>query len=154
MSEKKRDLLMLRKVAILLTVAFAGNVQAQDVSTDIQVETFADFVAFQLNNTAFDMNVKVSGPADYSFSRDYSDSQVAYLELQGDSGEVMVDGLYKYEIKPVPVNRISREASSAMPDRNTLYGKSAPKVSPVSGTFRILDGQVVDPNLVEAGGDE
>jgi hypothetical protein len=145
---------MLRKMAVLLSVALAGNVQAQDASANIQVETFADFVAFQMNNSAFDMNVKVSGPSDYTLSADYPGSQVAYLDLLGENGDALADGLYKYEIKPVPVKRISREASSAMPDRNTLQGRSAPKVSPVSGTFRILDGQVVDPDRVEAGGDE
>lgn len=140
---------MFRRIAALLIISLAGNVQAQDVSADIQIQLFSDFVAFELNNDAFNMNVNIAGPADYFYSQTYPGTETAFLDLANANG--MADGLYKYEVKPVPVRQISQRVSSAMPDRNTLYGKSAPKVSPVSGTFRILDGQIVDAQLPEGG---
>ena len=142
---------MFRRIAAVMIVSLAGNVQAQDVSADVQVQLFSDFVAFELDNDAFNMNVTISGPHDYSFTREYSGSETAYLDLAREGGGVMADGLYKYEIKPVPVRRFSRAESSAMPDRNTLYVKSAVKVSPVSGSFRIVDGQVVNAGISEGG---
>lgn len=142
---------MFQRMAALLMIALVGNVQAQDVSNDIQVNRFTDFVAFELNSDAFNMNVSIAGPDNYSFAREYQGSETAFFDLTDASGGAMADGLYKYEIKPVPVRRFSRAESSAMPDRNTLYGKSAAKVSPVSGSFRVVNGQVVDAGLFEGG---
>ena len=142
---------MFRRIAVLLMFALVGNVKAQDVSENIQVELFADFVAIELNNDAFNMNVSIAGPDDYNFTKEYRGSETAFFDLTDARGDAMADGLYKYEIKPVPVKRFSRAESSAMPDRNTLHGKSAAKVSPVSGSFRVVDGQVVDAGLFEGG---
>jgi hypothetical protein len=149
MSGMRRDPLMFRRIAALLICSLAGNVQAQDVSADIQVQLFSNFVAFELNNDTFDMNVNIAGPADYFFSQTYPGTKTGYHDLA--NADSMADGLYKYEVKPVPVRQISQRVSSAMPDRNTLYGRSAPKVSPVSGTFRVLNGQIFDAQLPEGG---
>jgi len=142
---------MFCRIAAVMIMSLAGNVQAQDESAEIQVQLFSDFVAFELNNDAFNMNVTIAGPGDYSLTKEYIGSETAYLDLAGEAGGAMADGLYKYEIKPVPVRRFSRAESSAMPDRNALHGKSAAKVSPVSGSFRIVDGQVVNAGISEGG---
>jgi len=61
----------------------------------------------------------------------------------------LTDGSYKYEAWPVPAVSYSREESARMPDRNSLKNTTGPRVSPVSGSFRIVDGIIDDPELVE-----
>jgi hypothetical protein len=141
---------MLGKALILMVFAISANLHAQDISSDVYVDTSQDFIAFELTNGGFDMQLNVSGPQGFSRSQKYAANELAYVDVIDAKGRQLADGLYKYEIRPVPTVTISREESSAMPDRNDLYHKTQIEVSPVSGNFRVLNGRIADDLIVEA----
>jgi hypothetical protein len=143
---------MFRPIVALLCILPALTANAKGFGGDIQVETFSDFVMLNMHNEGFDMAVQISGPAGFMESRMLPGSGAAYIDVVNAKGQRLADGLYKYEIKPVPAVSLSREESAAMVDRNVLVGKSADKVSPVSGSFYIVGGQIMDAQMTEAGG--
>jgi len=142
---------MLPRIVVLLAAAsLASAIHAQEFADSVFVDTSQDFIAFELANPEFDMQLNVSGPKGFSLSQKYAANELAYIDVVDARGSRLADGLYKYEIRPVPTVMITREESSAMPDRNELYHKAQIEVSPVSGSFRVLDGRIVDDLAVES----
>lgn len=148
---------MSRILIFVIILLFATSVYSQGVrnAVAIQATTYADGVLFEANDNATDFTLNVSGSANSAFAKKYSSSGPIFININSEDGGPLPDGLYKYEAQVVPAFAISREESSKLLDRNVLVGKSDPKSSPVSGSFRVLDGMVVDPLFEEfAGGSE
>lgn len=144
---------MNRLLVVCCILILSSGVYAKGQAGDarIQATTYTDGVLFEVNAEDQGMQLVVSGPGKSVNSKRYSSADPVFLNTNGDGGEPMPDGLYKYEATVIPAITISREESANMRDRNLLIGKSDPKSSPVSGYFRIADGMVVDPMLVEYG---
>ena len=135
---------------VALVVATGANAKGADKGgTSIQASQQPDGILFDVKGGDVDLQLNVSGPGTAFYSRHYAYAESVFFNINDASGAALPDGLYKYEARPIPAVTISREESSRMKDRNVLYGKSAAKISPVSGTFRIVNGGVIDPNYDE-----
>lgn len=117
--------------------------------TSIQASTHPGGILFELKGGDADLQLSVSGPGNIAYARRYVAADSVFLDITNANGKALGDGLYKYEARPIPAITISREESSGMMDRNVLYGKTDAKISPVSGTFRIVHGAVIDPSVNE-----
>lgn len=147
---------MNRIFLFLAILSLAASVHSKGVGNgaEIQATTYADGVLFEVGGSNSDFTLNVFGPDNVIIERTYSSAEPVFVSItEGDAGS-LPDGLYKYEARPIPAFTISRQESSRLADRNTLIGKSDPKTSPVSGSFRIKNGIVADPNIQEfnAGG--
>ena len=145
---------MNRILIMLVAMAVATGASAKDTEksgASIQASQHPDGILFDVRGGDVDLQLTVSGPGKAVFSQRYAYAESVFFNINDASGVALPDGLYKYEAKPIPAVTISRQESSRMKDRNVLYGKSDPKVSPVSGTFRIVNGGVIDPNFDEFG---
>jgi hypothetical protein len=133
-------------LALLLSVA----AHSKDVTgpATIQSSTFADGILLQANDPSVNLELTILGPGKERTTRKIMSSSV-FMDTQSFDGQLLADGYYKWEAWPTPAVTYSREESSAMPDRNSLDREKAPKVSAFSGSFRIVDGLIVDPDLVE-----
>lgn len=143
----------LRFTTSFLILLLAASVSAKNPVNEIKIQavTVEDGVMIKAveNNQAFSLNL--SGPAGLNFSKSYRQAETAFIDINDVDGQPLADGLYKYEIKALPAIRISREESSTMPDRNDLKRKSSTKASPVNGSFRVVNGWVVDDQIEEFG---
>jgi hypothetical protein len=142
---------MKRLFLCLLVLSLSTSAYSQDEgnSVGIQVVTYADGVLLEAENNSIDIQLTVVGPNNSVISQKYSGGETVFLDINAANGGQLPDGLYKYEAWPVPAVTISREESSKMPNRNDISLKAGPAVSPVSGSFRIVNGAMADPDLVE-----
>lgn len=120
-----------------------------DIDFKVNVNTYADGILLEIENHDSDFQLTVAGPGNSRYTRRYSSDEPVFLDINNTNGEQLEDGFYKYEAMPLPAFTISREESSKMPDRNSLKNTTGPKVSAVTGSFRIVNGMIIDPELVE-----
>ena len=138
-------------ILVLATLMVATGAQGKGIGNNIgiQATTYADGVLLEVSEHDVDLKVIVSGPGKTFFVIKQSAANPVFVDIHHADNGPLSDGLYKYEAWPIPAIIISRADSSSMPDRNTLHGKTDPKISPFSGTFRIVNGTVIDPNIEE-----
>lgn len=134
---------------VALTFATISFAETQIDRGGIQAIAYNDGVLFESSDNSTNYQLNVAGAGDSGYQRSYETSGYLFLDTSAGEDGQLADGLYKYEARPIPAVTISREDSSAMSDRNSLVGKTTAKVSPVSGTFRILNGKVVDSMIEE-----
>ena len=138
----------MKHVLVFLSVLLvATGAYAKDAN--IRAVTYSDGILFDIRASDSDLELSISGPGNLVQSKRYTHAESVFFEPTQSNGKSMPDGLYKYEARAVPAQSISREESSAMPGRNALVGKSDAKMNPFSGTFRILNGSVVDSEYEE-----
>lgn len=143
------------RYSIIALALFATTPQAAGPKDpELQVQTYSDFVVFDSLDDTVDLQVNVSGPDGFRLTERRSGAEPAVVDLLDKSGNRLADGLYKYEVYAVPRVTIPREISSAMPDRNEVREQIGPGPSPLSGSFRVLDGEIMDGLEVEAGEEE
>lgn len=141
-----KRILVFLTILMIATVAYAkgaGN------NATIQASAHPDGILFDVRGGDVDLQLNVSGPGDVVFTQRHAYAESIFLDIKNVDGKRLADGLYKYEARPMPAVMISREESSKMLDRNVLYGKTDAKISAFSGTFRIVNGSVVDPDYDE-----
>jgi hypothetical protein len=137
---------------VTLVVATGANAKGADKGrASIQASQHPDGLLFDVKGGDVDLQLDISGPGKAMYSKHYAYAESVFFNINNASGVALPDGLYKYEARPVPAVTISRAESSRMKDRNVLHGKTDAKLSPVSGTFRIVNGGVVDPHYDEYG---
>ncbi len=144
----------MNRMLIFMTILLvASTAYAKGIGNDttIQVFTHPDGVLFEVKGSDVDLQLNVSGPGNTVFTQRHAYANSVFLDIKKADGKALTDGLYKYEARPIPAVTMSRQESSGMQDRNVLHGKTDAKMSPVSGTFRIVNGSVVDPDLDEFG---
>jgi hypothetical protein len=152
---KKRGLSFMKHVLVLISVllvatgAYAKG--AAKKAADIQATSYSDGILFDVNVKDADLEVNISGPGNLAQTKRYAYAESVFVEAAESNGKSIPDGLYKYEARAIPAVSISREESSAMPGRNELHGKTDAKMNPFSGTFRILNGSMVDSEYDEYG---
>jgi len=147
MNKLMNHILITLAALVVATGAHAKGVD--DGGASIQASQHPDGILFDVKGGDVDMQLNISGPGNATFSRHYAYAESVFFNINDASGVALPDGLYKYEARPLPAVTISRAESSRMKDRNVLNGKTDPKISPVSGTFRIVNGGVIDPNYDE-----
>lgn len=136
---------------ILLTIGLAATALAESESQDILVVSYPDFVAVDLVSKSHDMQFQVAGPNGYRTTQKYGSDATGFFETQSAEGVVLADGLYKWEAWTTPKDMISREESSAMPDRNNMtLSNNSSGPGRISGSFRVVDGLIVDPDREES----
>lgn len=131
---------------LVLLLATSAHAQGQGDSPSIHAVTYTDGVLLSAEDNGIDIQLTVAGPDNSVTTQKYSGGETVFLDIN--DGQ-LPDGLYKYEAWPIPAVTISREESSRMPNRNDINLKSGPSVSPTSGYFRIVNGEIADPDLVE-----
>lgn len=140
----------MKHVLVFLSVLLvATGAYAKDAN--IQAVTYSDGILFDVRAGDSDLELSISGPGNLVKSKRYTHAESVFFEPALSNGKSWPDGLYKYEARAVPALSISREESSAMSGRNELVGKTDAKMNPFSGTFRILNGSVVDSEYEEYG---
>ena len=144
-----KQVLIVLSMLCMATGAFAKG--APDNNVDIEAMPYSDGILFDVKAADSDLELSISGPGKMATSKRYTQAKSIFLETVQANGKSMPDGLYKYEARIVPTYVISREESSKMVDRNVLYGKTDAKSNPLSGTFRVVNGSIVDPELDEFG---
>ena len=138
---------MKRLVAICCSTLLSITAYAGETAGSVAVEAYSDFVTFDMLTEGYDMQVTVAGPNGYRNSTEHLSDQIAFLEIRDANGTNLVDGLYRYKVTPLPKQRWTREESSAL-----RASGNAPEVQPIvgtSGTFRVLNGQIVSPYTEE-----
>lgn len=135
---------MIRTISVLLVSGLAVSAQARDLSQDIIVETYPDFLAIDLVSETHDVEYVISGPDNYHQRKRNTVDATAYVEMQDQQGVSLADGVYKWEAWATPRETISREESMAMPNRNDLSMTMATRNNRISGSFRVVNGQIVD----------
>jgi hypothetical protein len=89
------------------------------------------------------MQVTVAGPNGYRSSNEHTADQTAFLEVQNTNGTSLADGLYRYQVTPLPKQRWTREESAAMRASGNL--PAVQSIEGSSGSFRVVNGQIVSP---------
>ena len=142
---------MNRLFIFLAILILTTNVHSQDAgnAAGIQAITYADGILLEVDSPDIDLQVTIAGPANSSYTQKYPGVGPVFLDINDTNGQPLADGLYQYEVWPVPVTHYSREESSRMPDRNDISHKAGPKASSVSGSFRIVNGSIADSELIE-----
>lgn len=140
-----------RIVYIVSIMLLASTISAKENKQKftIQKSIVQDGVVFESNTKDSAMTLRLVGPEGFSSHLKIPVGEMAFVDINNMDGEMLVDGLYTYELKAMPNFTISREESAKMSDRNSLKNTSSVAVSPVSGVFRVLNGQVVDDQLEE-----
>ncbi len=91
------------------------------------------------------------GPWGFRQSLDHSEDQAAYFEARSAEGVALADGLYTYEAWTEPKVLVTRSADDPRAGRDAgLKSKTMSDIDTVSGSFRVVDGQIVDAGLQEA----
>jgi hypothetical protein len=136
-------------MAILaLLLSAAAHSKGVTAHATIQASIYADGILLQANNPEVNLELMIMGPGKERTTRKIMSSSV-FMDIRNLDGEELADGYYKWEAWPTPVVTYSREESAVMPDRNSLSHKNSLKVSALSGSFRIVNGLIADPELVE-----
>jgi hypothetical protein len=141
----------MKHVLVLISVLLVATGAYAKETADIQTTSYSDGIVFDVNVEGADLVVNISGPGNLAQTKRYAYAESVFVGATVSNGKSMPDGLYKYEARAIPAATISREESSAMSGRNELHGKTDAKMNPFSGTFRILNGSVVDSEYKEYG---
>ena len=146
----------MRSIILFLAALWicAPALAAQPVVTPVVLE---DVVLFESSQQLGQSTISLRGPGTFMTKLDFEAGAMPYIDINYVNGAALADGLYKYQITTAPVARWSLTAGSRgsgktpsySGDRNAFSGMTDPKISHVSGTFRIVDGITVDPNLQE-----
>ena len=135
----------------IFSVSTCLNAAGNDNSFNVNATTYADGVLLEADNRDINLQLTIAGPDNSRYTQKYSSADPVFLDINNTNGQPLADGFYKYEVRPIPMVTYSREESSSMPDRNSLKNTTGPKVSAVSGSFRIVNGFIDDSELVEYG---
>jgi hypothetical protein len=139
------------KLFLLLVTLVSTNLNAKAVTDNFSVDatTYSDGILLIANDSYNGLQLTIGGPGNKIFKQSYPPSDAAFLDINDIAGQKLPDGLYKYEIYPIPAVTYTREESSRMPGRNDVDFGSGPTVSPVSGSFRVVNGEIADSELQE-----
>jgi hypothetical protein len=142
----------MRSIPFFLAILMAStSLFAKDADRAFAVEatTYPDGVLLQSEDSDVGLQVSIAGPDGAVVSMSFAAFDPAFIFASDTMGQPISDGLYKYEVWPIPAKTYTREESAAMPDRNDIELKNGPSVSAVSGSFRVLNGQIVDSQTIE-----
>ena len=144
-----------RSLAVFLVIfvaALASGIGAQvDQTHWASVRFTANQIIWVPSASGNRLSVTVTGPGDYAFTHVYKKNELAIFQAIDPDGNPLPDGSYNYEIEELLDNPNKRPAN----DKNGLPEKSpgkGPLFQRLSGSFTVLNGVLVDPNLEESPG--
>ena len=131
---------------LLFLLAVGLSTSALADQPDWRTEVLSDGVIFVADGTQGATTVSLAGPDLLGTRIKFGAGSDPFIDINNVNGLVLQDGLYKYELVSSP----RQAADAAGVDRNAFSGLSNRKISPYSGSFRVINGVVVDPYLEEA----
>lgn len=142
---------MKRLLSLLLLAGCAAGVQAEDSAHNIIVERYTDFVAVDRLDATRNLNVVLAGPEGYRKEMRQTADEAAFIETRDVDGTTLPDGLYHFEAWTEPQKLVTRSPDDPRAGRDAGLERTARVFSDtVSGSFRVVDGVIVDPSLEEA----
>jgi len=127
-------------------MALALSMSAYAKQPEMRTEVLEDGVLFISDGNIGNSTVVLRGPGQYVTTLRFDAGTDPFIDARFVNGKPLADGLYKYELVSSP-----RKMAFAPADkRNEFSGITDPKNSPVSGSFRVVHGVVVDPYLEES----
>jgi len=117
--------------AILLSLAVCSTAQA---GNGVKARVDAAGVAFSTSKNHAGATITVTGPNGYRLTQ--KGASIGDLGVNGQ----LADGVYKYEVTLTPMIKRARRNG----DENSMHVKRSPD-NIGSGTFRVLNGEIVNP---------
>jgi len=111
--------------------------------------TYPDGVFLENSWVDMGMRVTIAGPGNFRFTQKYSAFEPAFIDINNTDERILTDGLYRYEVRPVARVLHGQNLSREDYGHDNKMQRSSPRFSPVNGSFRIIDGSVVDSGLPE-----
>lgn len=142
---------MKRLLSLLLLAGCAAGVQADDSAHNIIVERYGDFVAVDRMDASRNLKVVLVGPDGYRKEMRQTEDEAAFIETREVDGTALSDGLYHFEAWTEPKKLVTRSPDDPRAGRDAGLERTARVATDtVSGSFRVVDGAIIDPNLEEA----
>ena len=135
---------------ILLLIFISLPAMAKDDS--MQAIHAVDGVMFESLKGHGASAVSLRGPGGYVANLNFEAGQSPFIDVLNVNGMALADGLYKFEVFTSPLAREGLAGfggKSVSIDRNAFSGITDPKKSPMSGSFRVMNGEILDPELAE-----
>ena len=107
-----------------------------------------DGVYFDAGDYSGGMNLKVKGPGDFYWNGTADRGESMFLDATNLKGKALPDGLYKYELVMTPAVLVNRDTMSVA-EQNAYRSANAVNRSPISGSFRVVKGEVLDQHEEE-----
>lgn len=141
---------MKKTIAILLGMSCAGSALAASDGAKFEIQAFPTDrgVVLQSNNADIDLGLTLAAPDGSTVTSVYRGNEA--IPLEAHTGD-LPDGLYTYEIRPIVLTGPTSDATPY--NLRGLGPEKSTGLSPTSGSFRVVNGQVTIPDLVEADHD-
>jgi len=131
---------MASRIAAGVLLAFAtACVVAAPQAEPIRIDRYADLIAFTPTEPASALSLRVVGPEGFVQQRFFAPNDTAYLDVVGPGGEMLSDGVYRYEVRVLRDPAVARASD----------GARGRQPSHVGGSFRVEGGSIVDPGSRE-----
>jgi len=130
----------MKYTALILTLLMLSSiVHAQNADHHFKIEktTYHDGVLITPSQTGLGVQITVAGPESFRVSHQYAADEPIFIDINNMADRFLMDGLYRYEVRP---------ETGGFDSPPGLVGI---QISPVHGSFRIRDGVLVDPALIE-----
>ena len=132
------------KIPLIAAVAlFTGNALAAPPSLEVTEQFDAHGVTLINESITHDMQLVLVGPNGARHEELFTGRDAVYLDAVG---EGMPDGLYRYELRPVAK---TKRVKGEVPDNLRGLTQQPESVSPVTGSFRVADGLLIDTSVSE-----
>ncbi len=136
---------------LLLMMVSLPLLAKNDLMNPVLMEDGVFFESFESHGAS---TLSLRGPGTFQTKMNFAQGESPFIDITNVGGKGLADGLYKYEIAiaPATIQRGGLESNQSIrlsSDRNAFNGMTDPKKSPISGTFRIQDGALVDSSLAE-----
>ena len=143
-----------------LTVVFVWFIGTADLAAESYEEEFyqpvaqvsigANGIAWSPKVNYASIELRVSGPDGYVFSKTFGAGESLYLGLSDNNGKYFTDGSYTYELRvnPVESNRVRTSEDSGLSES---LDASSQQALIQSGSFRVLGSNFVTTSGPEGG---
>ncbi|KAA9133522.1 hypothetical protein F3N42_04015 [Marinihelvus fidelis] len=141
----------MKRMLLCMGLALAsGSVVAASADSDFQVEAseFLGGIMLQSSRADVDLDVTLVAPDGTRAKERYPSNEPVFLDVADRS---LPDGLYRYEVRPVAA--VKRSPSEVPANLRGLVSTGAPELAAVSGTFRVVNGEIVNASEAEDKGD-
>ena len=103
-----------------------------------------DGVYFEADEFSGGMSLRVKGPDQFIWNGTVDKGESMFLDATNLNDKALPDGLYKYELVMTPAVLVNRGTMSVA-EQNAFRSANAVKRSPISGSFRVVNGAILDP---------
>ena len=111
----------------------------------VEVTSYSDGVFLLSNRDDLDLEVNFARPDGTVTRSKHLSTDAVFLEVNSLFEGEVVDGLYRYEIVPVPIVTMTRDPGSDEVDPATVKQPAISGRRIISGSFRVTNGTISDP---------